>query len=1016
MGSAASHIAQMVSEVREKLPDLPAPPELDPEPARFRLFDGITTFLKNAGRGQPLVLVLDDLHWADKSSLLLLQFLAGELRDARLLVVGTYRDAELGRQHPLSQTIAELARGQLSRRILLPGLGERDVGRFIEITAGLKPPAALVAAVYRETEGNPFFVNEVVRLLVAEGRLERPRGARSWSIDIPEGVKAVVGRRLDRLSAECNRLLTIASVIGREFELAALERVSDLDEERLLELLEEAAAARIIAEVPQVLGRYAFSHALVRETLAKELPPTRRARLHRRIGEALETLYEGKVEGHLAELAHHFLEAARGGGDVVKATDYCARAGERATTSLAFEEAVEHCERALQALELRDPVDEQRRCELLLALGEARDRAGQPQDARESFLLAAGLARTLEAAELLARAALSFVGRGVGIVQVGKVDRELIGLTEEALAGLGEQDNALRSRLLGRLATELYFLPGSEARREELSRDAVEMARRLGDPTTLADALRARHIAVWGPENAEERLAITTEVVQLTGGGVERDIRVAARFWRKADLLELGDLATIDQEWPSFERDALATRTPFGQWVTLLHRTMRAIFDGRLGEVEALAQDALTAGQRVDPETATLAWAVQMVTLFYEVGRLTEIEQSLQVFAEQFPAIPGFRWSLPFVWVETGREDEARAEFERLAANDFADLPRDAFWLANMLPIVTACVSVGDSRRAAILYDLLLPFAERTLVHGFGVVSWGSTVRLLSRLATKLGRWEEAERHFETDLRWCEARGSRPHLTRGRQEYADMLLTRAGPGDREKALALLARALETAQEMGQKSVVEKALAAKLRAQGVEPREALGSIDAVLSSVQAARPNLQAHASGDGTLTIVFTDIEGSTSMVDRLGDDRAREVLGVHNRLVREQVRAHDGFEVQCLGDGFMLVFRSARRALRCAVAIQRAFADHSAPHLGAPLRVRIGLHAGETVRNADAFFGRAVYKAARVAAQAQGGEIVVSGLFRELTENAEEFRFHSRRQVELKGLSGPCEVYNVAW
>src|SRR5262249_50176249 len=260
------------------------------------------------------------------------------------------------------------------------------------------------------------------------------------------------------------------------------------------------------------------------------------------------------------------------------------------------------------------------------------------------------------------------------------------------------------------------------------------------------------------------------------------------------------------------------------------------------------------------------------------------------------------------------------------------------------------------------------------------------------------------------------ARGARPWAARTRQEYAEMLLTRNRPGDREKALALLARALEAAQEMGQKSVVEKALAAKLRAQGVGAREALGSIDAVLSSVQAKRPNLQAHASGDGTLTIVFTDIEGSTAMVDRLGDDRARELLGAHNRLVREHVRAHDGFEVQCLGDGFMLVFRSARHALRCAIAIQRALADYSVPHLGAPLRVRIGLHAGETVRNADAFFGRAVYKAARIAAHAQGGEIVVSGLFRELTENAEEFRFHSRRQVELKGLSGPCEVYNVAW
>src|SRR5262249_12552831 len=337
-----------------------------------------------------------------------------------------------------------------------------------------------------------------------------------------------------------------------------------------------------IAEVPQALGRYTFSHALVRETLSKELAPTRRARLHRRIGEALETLYDGKVEGHLAELAHHFLEAARGGGDVAKATDYCARAGERATASLAFETAVAHCDRELQALRLRDPVDSRGRLELLLALGEARDRAGQPQNARESLLLAADLARTLGAAELLARAALSFVGRDLGIVEVGKVDRELIGLTEEALAGLGEQDSVVRARLLGRLATELYFLPDSEARRDALSREAIQMARRLGEPATLADALRARHIAVWGPENAEERVAITTEVAQLPTGGGEREIGLATRFWRMADLLELGDLAAIEQEWPSFERDTMAAPTPFGLWGMHLHRAMRTLLDGRL--------------------------------------------------------------------------------------------------------------------------------------------------------------------------------------------------------------------------------------------------------------------------------------------------------------------------------------------------------------------------------------------------------------------------------------------------
>src|SRR5262249_23258381 len=184
--------------------------------------DSITTFLKNAARNQPLVLVLDDLHWADKPSLLLLQFLVSELRGARLLVIGTYRDVELRRQHPLSQTLGELAREQLSQRIVLRGLAPEDVARFIEITAGLTPHQAVVEAVYKETEGSPFFVNEVVRLLVTDGRLEHPEQVKSWSVSIPQSVREVVGRRLDHLSAECNRVLTIASVIGREFELDAL--------------------------------------------------------------------------------------------------------------------------------------------------------------------------------------------------------------------------------------------------------------------------------------------------------------------------------------------------------------------------------------------------------------------------------------------------------------------------------------------------------------------------------------------------------------------------------------------------------------------------------------------------------------------------------------------------------------------------------------------------------------------------------------------------------------------------
>src|SRR2546427_3189316 len=348
MGPGAADIAQVVSEVKERLPGLPAPPALEPDQARFRLFDSITTFLKNASKNAPLMVVLDDMHWADKPSLLLLQFLAKELRGSRLLVLGTYRDVELRRQHPLAQTLGELNRENLSQRVLLRGLTENDVRRFIEVTAGTSPPDALVAAVYKETEGNPFFVNEIVRLLVADGRLEHAEAVRNWSVTIPQSVREVVGRRLDHLSEECNRVLTIGSVIGREFGLELLEKVSEVKGDRLLEALEEAMGARVIAELPRATDQYWFSHALIRETLYEELSTTRRVRLHRQIGEALEEL---DAEGSLPQLAYHFCEAASA-GDVEKAVDYAKRAAERALQMTAYEEAVSHYERALQVMDL----------------------------------------------------------------------------------------------------------------------------------------------------------------------------------------------------------------------------------------------------------------------------------------------------------------------------------------------------------------------------------------------------------------------------------------------------------------------------------------------------------------------------------------------------------------------------------------------------------------------------------------------------------------------------------------
>ena len=277
MGAGAADIAQVVPAVRDRLPELPAPPPVEPEAARFRLFDSLASFLRAAAARRPLLLVLDDLHWADAPSLALLRFLGQELEGVGLLVVGIYRHTEVGRDHPLLGTLADLSRGQHHRRLLLGGLDQQQVASFVGLVAGVEHSLGLAAAVHQQTDGNPFFVTEVVRLLASQGRLGHAEaGSPVLAVGLPEGVRAVVAQRLGRLSDGCRQILEVAAVLGRDFELRALQPASGLEGDRALVLLEEAEAARVVVAVPGGLGRWRFAHALVREVLYESLPAARR--------------------------------------------------------------------------------------------------------------------------------------------------------------------------------------------------------------------------------------------------------------------------------------------------------------------------------------------------------------------------------------------------------------------------------------------------------------------------------------------------------------------------------------------------------------------------------------------------------------------------------------------------------------------------------------------------------------------------------------------------------------------
>src|SRR3989475_5592265 len=581
VGAGPPSLVPLVPELGERCRDLPA---LSTSPrsehARFYLFDAVATLLRSAAQRTPLVLVLDDLQWADAPSLLLLQFLAHELRDARMLLLGTYREVEV-RQAPL---VAEIlgARGGDGHHVPRRGWGEEGVGLFIEGTTGRSPSPTLVSAIHLETEGNPFFVDEIVRLLVADGALERRGEATPPRLPVPQGVREAIRRRLAPLPTPCRDALTLASVVGREFELVCLQRACGLGGEALLETLGPALAREIVARDPRTGTRYRFAHALIRETLYEELGPAERARLHARIGEVLEDLHRTDPTPQLAALAHHFLEAVPA-GCAEKAITYSTRAARHARASLAYEDAAALFLRAIEVLAVARPGDERERCELLLARGDAQWKAGDGRGARATFRQAAEIARRIGDAALLARSALGFAGEGSRLLWVrsGVVDQPRIELLEEALHRLGDGDPGIRARLLARLAINLYWDPQA-ARVLALSEEALTLARQLGDPRDLAAVLRARWVALWRPETAEERLAIADEIVRLGERTADRELALLGRRFRIVRFLERGGGGAAAREIQAWAQIAGELRQPLYLTDLAMWRATRAIMDGRL--------------------------------------------------------------------------------------------------------------------------------------------------------------------------------------------------------------------------------------------------------------------------------------------------------------------------------------------------------------------------------------------------------------------------------------------------
>jgi DNA-binding SARP family transcriptional activator/tetratricopeptide (TPR) repeat protein len=725
-------LAQILPELRDRLPDLPEPPSLEAEGTRFRLFEAVTGLLRRASRNEPLLLVLDDLHAADEPSLLLLRYVTREVADCRVLVLGAMRDVDPIPQRPLDATLAALVREPNAARVALAGLAGRDVAAYIGATTGADPEPVLAEAIHERTDGNPLFVVELVRLLGSDGTVEH----------IPPGVRAVIEQRVGRLSDPTRAVLDAASILGREFDLSVLAGLCDLARDVLLDRLDPAVAQLIVDAVPGTPGRLRFSHALVRDTLYDDLTATRRLAMHARAARALEAAGADRP----TELASHHLAA----GATDDAIRWSRSAGDRAAAQLAHEEAVRLYEQALGLTR-----GARARCELLLAIGEVSARAGDSEASKRAYREAAELATTHDLRDELAQAALGYGGRIIW--NVSRDDPLLAVLLERALAALPAEDSATRVRLLVRLAGgPLRASSASRRRRRAMSAEALEIARRLDDDETRAYGLHGYILGHHGPSHTRRQLALAAELIDVATRLGDGERVVDGLEEHLVAATELGDLPTAEADLRRMADVVAELRQPAQAWLLAVYLALFALLRGE-PDAEARVESARALGLGPLSWNAEVTYRLQLSVLRRDQGRIAEACDVLRASVVEFPTYAVFRCALAQAAAELGDDDEALRMVE-------TEPPLDEEWLVGTTLLAEAAARLRQAERSRVLRERLLPYADRLAVCP-PEICVGAVARPLALLETDA---RDADRHRAFAAELHERIGARPWLERMR--------------------------------------------------------------------------------------------------------------------------------------------------------------------------------------------------------------------------------------------------------
>jgi hypothetical protein len=783
----------------------------DAESERLLLFGCVIDLLVRVSRERPVLLVLDDLHWADHPSVQLLQHVVMAADAPRVALLGTFRDSEVGADHPMTELLAKLHREPGVDRIPLQGLTDVDLLALLEQLGGHELAAGGIAlrdAVLAETDGNPFFVGEVLRHLIESGTIREGDSGR-WTDDVdlravglPVSVKEVIGRRLAGLGAELERLLALAAIVGRDFDVALLAVVARTDVDTVIDLCDQATAAAVLQTTDDP-DRYTFAHALIERTLYDGLSPARRARAHRAVAEALEEVEGARPGARVGELAHHWSLAQP--VDTAKAMRYAQLAGDRALAQLAPDEALRWYSQAIDIVDAAPDADRRQHTEILIGLGEAQRQCGLAEH-RETLLRGAWEAESLDATDLLVHAALAN-SRGWESV-VGDVDRERIAVIDRAITRLDDPDSSDRARLLA-LATVERLYDADLDERIEMGREAVATARRSGDDSALVFVLHVVCQATRAPHTLDQRVAWVEEACDLADRAGNRWTQLTARAERMLTAMERGDLATLRAEI-AFARMVYEYHPdPQSLWANTFQDVWCSILSGDLVQAERLNDAALELGTASGQPDAMTIFSGQFTNIRYLQGRLDELIPLIEQAVVDAPGLPVYQAVLAMACARSGQLDRTTELLDEAIITGLA-MRLDNAWTTAHAAWADAAVEVGDRNAAQLVHDQLAPFHDHIVTTH--VTFQPAVAHYLGRLDHLLGRLDEADAWFTEAMALHERLESPVLIAHTQAAWAATLADRDTGDDQTRAVEMAERAYAVATERGYGYVARDAAA------------------------------------------------------------------------------------------------------------------------------------------------------------------------------------------------------------